>query len=59
MLKLGQSLYDSIRRHGEETYPHECCGVLLGQMEDDGTRVVFNETLEQDSLMHSLVVTLP
>ncbi len=40
MLKLGQSLYDSIRRHGEETYPHECCGVLLGQMEDDGTRVV-------------------
>ena len=39
MLKLGQSHYDSIRQHGEETYPHECCGVLLGQFENEG-RVV-------------------
>jgi proteasome lid subunit RPN8/RPN11 len=35
MLKLGQSLFESIRRHGEETYPHECCGVLLGQIDGD------------------------
>ena len=21
---------DAIRRHGEETYPHECCGALVG-----------------------------
>ena len=35
MLKLSQSHYASIRRHGEETYPHECCGVLLGQMDGD------------------------
>jgi proteasome lid subunit RPN8/RPN11 len=39
MLKLSQSHYEALRRHGEETYPHECCGVLLGQMEGD-TRVV-------------------
>jgi proteasome lid subunit RPN8/RPN11 len=39
MLKLGQSHYDSIRQHGEETYPHESCGVLLGQFEND-VRVV-------------------
>jgi proteasome lid subunit RPN8/RPN11 len=39
MLKISKSLYEAIRRHGEETYPHECCGVLLGQMGDDG-RVV-------------------
>ena len=39
MLKISQSYYDALRRHGEETYPHECCGVLLGQMED-GQRVV-------------------
>ena len=39
MLKIGKSHYEEIRKHGEETYPHECCGVLLGQMEDDG-RVV-------------------
>lgn len=40
MLKIGQSHYDALRHHGEETYPHECCGVLLGRFEDDGTRVV-------------------
>jgi proteasome lid subunit RPN8/RPN11 len=31
MLKLNEQTYDAIRRHGEETYPHECCGVLLGR----------------------------
>jgi len=40
MLKITPNDYDAIRRHGEETYPHECCGVLLGTMDDDGTRVV-------------------
>ena len=40
MLRLGQSHYDSLRQHGAETYPAECCGVLLGRMEDDGGRVV-------------------
>jgi proteasome lid subunit RPN8/RPN11 len=40
MLKISQHDYDTIRRHGEETYPHECCGVLLGRFEDDGSRVV-------------------
>jgi proteasome lid subunit RPN8/RPN11 len=40
MLKMGQSEFDALRRHGEETYPHECCGVLLGRMEDDERHVV-------------------
>src|SRR5580765_6165296 len=40
MLKINKSDYDSIRRHGEETYPYECCGVLLGQMDGDGVRMV-------------------
>ena len=39
MLKLTQSVYDALRSHGQETYPHECCGVLLGQMGGD-TRIV-------------------
>ena len=39
MLKLGKSHYDALRLHGEETYPHECCGVLLGT-EDGGARAV-------------------
>jgi proteasome lid subunit RPN8/RPN11 len=40
MLKLTQSAYGSIRQHGEETYPHECCGVLLGHFQDDGSKTV-------------------
>jgi len=39
MLKITARDYSEIRRHGEETYPYECCGVLLGQMEGD-TRTV-------------------
>jgi proteasome lid subunit RPN8/RPN11 len=30
---------DAIARHGEATYPDECCGILLGR-ETDGARVV-------------------
>ena len=40
MLKISGFEYEAIRRHGEETYPHECCGVLLGQAEDDGRTVI-------------------
>jgi proteasome lid subunit RPN8/RPN11 len=35
MLIIGQTEYDEIRKHGEDTYPHECCGVMLGVMEND------------------------
>jgi proteasome lid subunit RPN8/RPN11 len=34
------AVYDSIRAHGEETYPHECCGVLLGRSTAEGWRVI-------------------
>jgi len=36
MLKIHQSAYVSLRHHAEEAYPHECCGVLLGQFDDNG-----------------------
>ncbi len=39
MLKIGKTEFDEIRRHGEETYPQECCGVLLGRMEGDARMV--------------------
>jgi len=31
--------YEALRRHGEETYPHECCGVLLGKSDPEGNIV--------------------
>jgi proteasome lid subunit RPN8/RPN11 len=30
-LRLNQELSNKIREHGAETYPHECCGALLGR----------------------------
>lgn len=35
MLKLPQFVFEELRHHGEETYPHECCGVLLGTLDAD------------------------
>ena len=40
MLTIPTAAYASLRQHGEETYPHECCGVLLGQFADDGSKAV-------------------
>ena len=34
MLRMDQVQFDKIRRHGEDAYPCECCGVLLGQIEE-------------------------
>ncbi|HEX3437183.1 MAG TPA: M67 family metallopeptidase [Pseudacidobacterium sp.] len=34
MLKVSESIYNALRKHGEETYPQECCGVLLGRFQD-------------------------
>jgi proteasome lid subunit RPN8/RPN11 len=31
MLRIDYAHYEALRAHGEETYPHECCGVLLGR----------------------------
>ena len=39
ILWLPRAVYDGLRAHGEETYPHECCGVLLGYSTLDGWRV--------------------
>jgi proteasome lid subunit RPN8/RPN11 len=33
MLRLTAAIYGELQTHGEETYPHECCGVLLGKSE--------------------------
>src|SRR5256885_6160045 len=33
MLKISNHDWNAIRAHGEETYPHECCGILLGTVD--------------------------
>lgn len=43
MLKLSESVYNTLRKHGEETYPHECCGVLLGRSHQNADNDDVNE----------------
>ena len=52
MIKISRSDYDAIRKHGEETYPEECCGVLLGRMEE-GERLVRATVRCENSHVHS------
>ncbi|UWZ84268.1 M67 family metallopeptidase [Occallatibacter riparius] len=40
VLAISTKVYDDLRAHGEETYPYECCGVLLGNFEQGNWSVV-------------------
>ncbi len=39
-MKITDAHLKQIYRHAKETYPHECCGFLLGQFDDDLVRQV-------------------
>ena len=39
-LKVRDAMYKRIHAHGVETYPHECCGALLGRDDDGGREIV-------------------
>jgi proteasome lid subunit RPN8/RPN11 len=39
VLKINEELARKIRAQGVETYPHECCGAILGR-DNDGSREV-------------------
>jgi proteasome lid subunit RPN8/RPN11 len=39
VLKIRDDLVRRIQAHGAETYPHECCGALLGR-EENGSREI-------------------
>jgi proteasome lid subunit RPN8/RPN11 len=45
-LRISGQLAEKIRSHGAETYPHECCGALLGRDSEiesqDGVREVLD-----------------
>lgn len=38
-IKVRQRHLESIRRHGESTFPDECCGLLLGRLVD-GEKII-------------------
>jgi proteasome lid subunit RPN8/RPN11 len=40
VLTIGKIDWQAIRQHGEETYPHESCGVLVGAIGKDSAKIV-------------------
>ena len=62
MIKLCDRLIAEIRRHAEAAYPHECCGLLVGRIEDGGrTRAVFEtypvkNTFEEGERHHRMAI---
>ena len=39
-IKISTNDLEKIRKHGEENYPNECCGFLLGKTDRDTKTVI-------------------
>lgn len=52
---LAAGVAAAIRRHGEETYPHECCGALVGRGRVISTAVPLPNTTEEGPRRRFLV----
>ena len=65
MIKVTQEHLEAIRRHGEETYPYECCGFLIGEKDGDANvlRVVYRaenewtQATERESQANRYLIT--
>jgi proteasome lid subunit RPN8/RPN11 len=40
MITIDNAIADDIRNAGEKAYPNECCGVLLGDIDENGHKVL-------------------
>jgi proteasome lid subunit RPN8/RPN11 len=38
MIYISKGLENDIRREGEKAYPNECCGILLGEVDENGNK---------------------
>ena len=54
-LMLDAGIADAIRRHGEEAYPHECCGALVGRNDSAAAVVALPNTTEEGPRRRFLV----
>ena len=63
MIALGAQQEDEIRRHGEAEYPHECCGLLIGRVDEDGHKRVVEIYLvsnaREEDARHNRSLILP
>ena len=54
-LVLDVGIAQAIRRHGEEAYPHECCGALVGRNDSAAAVVALPNTTEEGPRRRFLV----
>ena len=65
MLSLGETDLATIYRHGRQTYPEECCGVMIGPPPEKGseavvvTRVLSAENEREDANRHNRFLISP
>jgi proteasome lid subunit RPN8/RPN11 len=62
MLKLYSELEHNIRTDGEAAYPNECCGIILGDITDDGVKnakrtVAIHNSREEGEQYHRFLIT--
>ena len=61
VVRLKAEDLDAIRKHGESAYPHECCGLLLGRLQNE--EKVFEEiypvanTWEEESQRNRFLIS--
>lgn len=63
MITLDQAQEDAIRRHGEAEYPHECCGLLIGRIDEAGRKFVLEvypiSNAREEEARHNRSLILP
>jgi proteasome lid subunit RPN8/RPN11 len=62
MLKLSSETEKNIRADGEAAYPNECCGVLIGEIDNTGIKTVkstmtINNAREDGEQYHRFLIT--
>jgi proteasome lid subunit RPN8/RPN11 len=62
MLLLSSELEKNIRTDGETAYPNECCGVLIGEVDNAGVKTVkrtqaINNAREDGEQYHRFLIT--
>ena len=63
MITVSDENMNAMRRQAEEEYPHECCGLLIGRIEDDGSKTVLEvypvSNAREEEARHNRSLILP
>jgi proteasome lid subunit RPN8/RPN11 len=62
MLQLSSEHEKMVRTEGESAYPHECCGILIGEIDNSGVKIVrhtqaINNAREDGEQYHRFLIT--